>query len=360
MEFHRLEDLDPVLWSTLLKELQLMIFAKLPCSAFFRLRSVCKSWNELVNSPHFLNAHPAAPAYEPRVFWVTQKCEGILTFSFEQNQWLCRPTPQFPFKCFEKVSGLTGDYFYRLYRETEGCNWKIRVFNFLTKVWQELPPMVKPLLKVNLHTLVLDEETQNYRLFIVGSVDNSEECMQIYDCKSNRWNIISTYLQGFPSFSKLAFHNGMLYKGVDLPNDQFMVYRYDFAKNNWQHVQAHFPNRLGNDLMTVSGRLLMVGAQGHTVNIWELQLSPLEWKEVTTIYNKELTLYDFDTYSLLGEEHRVCFDSFGSGDLVLLIGSIESIGMPEKIEVYELSTDAWIPLTDDVHMLDPSRYAINT
>ncbi len=206
--------------------------------------------------------------------------------------------------------------------------------------------------------------------------------MQIYDCKSNRWNINSTYLQGFPSSSKLVFHDGTLYKGVDivdLPYDQFgqytvyTVYRYDFAKNNWQHVIAHRRKRMSSltvfdhELMSVSGRLLIVGANDTKVSIWELQLSPLEWKVVTTKTYWVLQLFNKHIYPGIDfeKEDKICCDSFGIGDHVLFIGSIERIGMPQFYEVYKLSTDSWISLTNDVDILDSdllgsSRYFINT
>ena len=75
------EKLNGFLWSRLPDEVMDLVLAWLPLSSFFRMRCVCKKWNNVINSRSFFETYSRVPT-QTACFLHLIRVNGVLMAAF--------------------------------------------------------------------------------------------------------------------------------------------------------------------------------------------------------------------------------------------------------------------------------------
>lgn len=373
--------LNPKLWSKLPQHLVDCIYARLPYIDFFRLRSVCKRWNNLLSSPKFLQENAGAPFPEPWFLVTTNQFIRYLLFDPNCKSWTWLRLPNF-FKQPWAI-GSYGGLLYAIIKDDSVENLKVGVFDPRTKVWKDLPPLANSDKHVRLHGMVKEHrDAQDYMLILVTNPDQSMESdnstTQVYDSHTNAWTASSAKI---PRNCNGLFNentvccNGALYAyneqpyesaGVNPELDQSVeigLITLNMDTESWNWVAGLFPCEtplfqvLGLNMSRPSFRYGLFSWQGHvyaaaksmrhigriSFSIWQLEESEHAWKEVDQMpwdhFNWLSNEQDYPNYG--SGNLLVQHNSFQCRNLVLICGFLEEEDLPFKFVLYDLHKKEW-------------------
>jgi hypothetical protein len=158
------------IWSNLPEHLVERILTRLPVACFFRFRSVCKGWYNLIHSSTFLQAYSESPAQEPWFLMFTDDhYRDGSTFDPSLNKWHHIPLPSLPQKeTFFPAAAAGGLVCFGCYAD----GWKTFVVcNPLTKACRQLPPMLNPPFRLYTVGMVVDRDTKSYKVLVAGNCE---------------------------------------------------------------------------------------------------------------------------------------------------------------------------------------------
>ncbi|KAL0426894.1 UNVERIFIED_CONTAM: F-box/kelch-repeat protein [Sesamum latifolium] len=128
------------IWAMLPEDLLNEILARVPPFMIFRLRSVCKRWNSILQDNSFLKFHSQVPSHGPCLltYWKNSQTPQCSVFSLPLKQWFripCTFLPQWAFWLVGSSGGLV------CFSGLDGLTFKTLVCNPLTQTWRTLPSL---------------------------------------------------------------------------------------------------------------------------------------------------------------------------------------------------------------------------
>ncbi|XP_024387882.1 F-box/kelch-repeat protein At5g15710 [Physcomitrium patens] len=326
------EALDEALWSNLPEHLHDIILAFLPLPSFFRLRCVCKRWNEIVNSKNFLSICSRVPSQGSLFLMfadmLQQKCAA---YDPTSQRWHMLPPSYFlPCPYFESIVVVaTAGGLLCLEGRTGSQNRYLSVSNPMTRTQRKLPPMLH-MKSPYVVGMVMDREHRSYKILVVQ--DGESLTSQVYDSRSNSWYLTSSLPSRVALITGTAFINGYLYSmsfGATTG-----VLAFDVNKGTWDQVKVKMPLALiCPQLIGHRGQLLMVGGVEEygslrSVRLWRLDITRSEWVEFQcmpeTLFNR------------LFKSRRHQFLCFSHGDYVCFTESSS-----REMLMYDMYRNAW-------------------
>lgn len=187
-------------WPEFPHDLQIQIMERLPLECCYRLRSVCKAWNHLLSSTHFIRIMGSR---QPWLLLCTPKLElPFLLYSFFTNSW--RPLSLSFLQHHKVVSGQVNyrgsAYGMLLLDVMPIARWgnmatlpRLSICNPLIRTVFSLPQMPSEI-HVMAKGIVPGDELDSYVVLVVGmkTTSNSVVAVEAYDSLSKSWRTTGT------------------------------------------------------------------------------------------------------------------------------------------------------------------------
>lgn len=162
------EPLDAELWSNLPEHLHDIILAWLPLPSFFRLRCVCKRWNEIINVKSFLSVCSRVPSQGSLFLMfadlLQQKCAA---YDPTSQKWHLLPHSFFlPCPYSESVDVVATAGGLLCLAGTGSQNRYLFVSNPMMRTLRKLPPMLH-MKSPYVVGMVMDCEQRTYKILVV-------------------------------------------------------------------------------------------------------------------------------------------------------------------------------------------------
>jgi hypothetical protein len=211
-------------WDSLPEDVHDKIVASLPLQQLFQFRSVSKEYRDIINKRTFQQARwqrfPTEGMFKPLVFFIDPRNGWHwVGFDLKSNAW-CRLPPlsflETPdpglIKGFS-VAGSGGLLCVNVSKQP-GVE-QIIICNPLTTDMRKLPTMTFPRQPV-LMNLLLDKDTNNYKVIVAGSATISSEELsrktEVYDSVTGEWKVVGN-VPG-PEYALNEFQTGAVSKGI--------------------------------------------------------------------------------------------------------------------------------------------------
>ncbi|KAF5769781.1 putative F-box domain, kelch-type beta propeller, F-box-like domain superfamily [Helianthus annuus] len=307
------------IWAMLPEDLLNEILARVPPFMIFRLRSVCKRWNSILQDDGFLKFHSQVPSHGPCLitFWKNSQVPQCSVFSLPLKQWYKIPftfLPQWAFWLVGSSGGLV------CFSGLDGLTFRTLVCNPLTQSWRALPSM-----HYNRHRqliMVVDRKKRSFKVIAASDIygDNKSLPTEVYDSKRDSWSLHQTMPTVNLCSSKMAFCDSKLYLETISPLG-LMIYHLDAGY--WEHIPAKFPRSLldGYLIAATQKRLFLVGRIGlysnlQSIRIWELDHAKVIWIEISRMpprYFRALLRLSAERFECFGQDNLICFTSWNQG-----------------------------------------------
>ncbi|XP_078438191.1 galactose oxidase/kelch repeat superfamily protein isoform X2 [Wolffia australiana] len=304
------------IWATLPDDLLTEVLARIPPFLLFRMRSVCKRWNSILNDRRFLRFHSQVHSHGPCLltFWRNSQTRHFSVFSFSLKSWYRMPSGFLPDWALFLVSSSGSLICLSGY---EGPTFRVIICNPLTQEWKLLP-----LMHYNQQRQMIMVADRKDKSFMVIAVSDVYEPLptEVYDSKVDRWSVNQIMPAVSIFSSKMAFCDSRLYLETISPLG-LMMYRVDSGR--WEHIPARFPRSLLDGYL-VSGprkRLFLVGRIGlystlQSMRIWELDHDRTVWVEVNRMPPKHfraLLRLAAERFECFGQDNLICFTTWNQG-----------------------------------------------
>ncbi|XP_071693365.1 F-box/kelch-repeat protein At5g15710-like [Rutidosis leptorrhynchoides] len=308
------------IWAMLPEDLLNEILARVPPFMIFRLRSVCKRWNSILQDNAFLKFHSQVPSHGPCIltFWKNSQSQKpqCSVFSLPLKQWYRIPFGFLPHWAVWLVGSSGGLV---CFSGLDGSTFKTIICNPLTQAYRILPPMHYN--QQRQLTMVVDRKQQSFK--IIAANDHYGDTLlptEVYDSKLNRWSLHQKMPAVNLCSSKMAFCDSSLYLETLSPLG-LMMYRVDTCR--WEHISAKFPRSLLDGYLVAGSkkRLFLVGRVGvyctlQSMRIWELDHEKVMWVEITRMpprYYRSLLRLSADRFECFGQNNLILFTSWNQG-----------------------------------------------
>ncbi|KAG0581608.1 hypothetical protein M758_4G252600 [Ceratodon purpureus] len=326
------EPLDEELWSSLPEHLHDIILAWLPLPSFFRLRCVCKRWNDIINVKSFLSVCSRVPSQGSLFLMFTDMLQQkFAAYDPTTQRWHMLPHSFFlPCPYFESVLVATAGGLL-CFQGTGAQNRYLSVSNPMTRTQRKLPPMLN-MKSPYVVGMVMDREHQTYKILVVpGHQDGDSLTSQVYDSRTNSWYMASSLPRRVALITGTAFINGYLYSmsfGATAG-----VLAFDVHEGTWHELKVRMSQVVCPQLIGHRGQLLMVGGVEEygtlrSVHLWRLDMARSEWLEVQCMPD---TLFN----TLFKSQHRH-FLCFSHGDYVCFTESSS-----REMLMYDMYRNSW-------------------
>lgn len=306
------------IWAMLPEDLLNEILARVPPFMIFRLRSVCKRWNSILQDHSFLKFHSQVPSHGPCLltFWKNSQTPQCSVFSVPLKQWFRIPftfLPQWAFWLVGSSGGLV------CFSGLDGLTFKTLVCNPLTQTWRTLPSMHYNQQRQLI--MVVDRKDRSFKVIATSDIYGDKSLpTEVYDSKIDKWLLHQTMPAVNLCSSKMAFCDSRLYLETLSPLG-LMMYRLDTGQ--WEHIPAKFPRSLLDGYLVAGThkRLFLVGRIGlystlQSMRIWELDHAKVVWVEISRMpprYFRALLRLSAERFECFGQDNLICFTSWNQG-----------------------------------------------
>ncbi|GKC13650.1 F-box/kelch-repeat protein-like protein [Tanacetum coccineum] len=308
------------IWAMLPEDLLNEILARVPPFMIFRLRSVCKRWNSILQDNGFLKFHSQVPSHGPCLltYWKNSQSQSpqCSVFSLPLKQWYKIPftfLPQWAFWLVGSSGGLV------CFSGLDGSTFRTLICNPLTQTCRILPSMHYN--QQRQLTMVVDRKQRSFKIIAANDLYGDKSLpTEVYDSKLNRWSVHQRMPAVNLCSSKMAFCDSRLYLETLSPLG-LMMYRLDTGY--WEHIPAKFPRSLldGYLIAGTKKRLFLVGRVGlystlQSMRIWELDHAKVMWVEVTRMpprYFRSLLRLSAERFECFGQDNLILFTSWNQG-----------------------------------------------
>ncbi|KAJ0235430.1 F-box only protein 6 [Hirschfeldia incana] len=280
-------DMDQELWQEFPQDLFESVLSRLPVATLFQFRSVCRSWNALIDSNSFSRYYCTETI--PWFYTIThENVNSGQVYDPFSKKWRHPVIPALPKKSVVLPVASAGGLVCFL----DIGHRNFYVSNPLTKSFRELPARsfkVWSRVAVGM-TLNGNSTIDGYKVLWVGCEGEYE----VYDSLRNVWTKRGT----IPSSIKLPVLLNFKSQPVSIHSTlHFMltdpegILSYDMVSGRWKQYIIPCPPHLSDDhtLAECGGRLMLVGLVSKNaatcVCVWELQKMTLLWKEVDRMPN---------------------------------------------------------------------------
>ncbi|KAF6140024.1 hypothetical protein GIB67_001765 [Kingdonia uniflora] len=306
------------IWAMLPEDLLNEILARIPPFMIFRLRSVCKRWNSILQDSGFLKFHSKVPSHGPCLLTFsknppTQQCA---VFSLPLKTWYKIPFAFLPLWAFWLVGSSAGLV---CFSGLDGLTFKTLICNPLTQAWRTLPSM--HFNQQRQLIMVADRIEKSFKVIATSEIFGDKTLpTEVYDSKLNMWSLHQTMPAVNLCSSKMAFCGSRLYLETLSPLG-LMMYRMDIGY--WEHIPAKFPRSLLDGYLVAGThkRLFLVGRIGlystlQSMRIWELDHGKVIWVEISRMppkYFRSLLRLSAERFECFGQDNLICFTSWNQG-----------------------------------------------
>ncbi|KAG6743037.1 hypothetical protein NC652_038339 [Populus alba x Populus x berolinensis] len=306
------------IWAMLPEDLLNEILLRVPPFMIFRLRSVCKRWNSILQDSCFLKFHSQVPSHGPCLltFWKNLQTPQCSVFSLPLKAWYRIPftfLPQWAFWLVGSSAGLV------CFSGLDGLTFKTLVCNPLTQTWRTLPGMHYNQQRQLI--MVVDRIDRSFKVIATGDIFGDRSLpTEVYDSKLDRWSLHQIMPAVNLCSSKMAYCDSRLYLETLSPLG-LMMYRLD--PGYWEHIPARFPRSLldGYLVAGTQKRLFLVGRIGlystlQSMRIWELDHAKITWVEISRMppkYFRALLRLSAERFECVGQDNLICFTSWNQG-----------------------------------------------
>ncbi|PIA57605.1 hypothetical protein AQUCO_00600374v1 [Aquilegia coerulea] len=306
------------IWAMLPEDLLNEILARIPPFMIFRLRSVCKRWNSILQDNSFLKFHSQVPSHGPCLLTFSKNLLILQcsVFSLPLKTWYKIPFTFLPPWVFWLVGSSGGLV---CFSGLDGLTFKTLVCNPLTQAWRTLPSMHYNQQRQLI--MVVDRMDRSYNVIATGDMYGDKTLpTEVYDSKTNTWSLHQIMPAVNLCSSKMAICDSRLYLETLSPLG-LMMYRLDTGY--WEHIPAKFPRSLldGYLVAGTQKRLFLVGRIGlystlQSMRIWELDHVKTVWVEVSRMppkYFRALLRLSAERFECFGQDNLICFTSWNQG-----------------------------------------------
>ncbi|KAI3976833.1 hypothetical protein MKX01_008691 [Papaver californicum] len=308
------------IWAMLPEDLLNEILARVPPFMIFRLRSVCKRWNSILQDNSFLKLYSQLPSHGPCLLTFSKNPQTLQCsiFSLPLKTWYKIPftfLPQWAFWLVGSSGGLV------CFSGSDGVTFKTLVCNPLTQAWRALPSMHYNQQSQRQLIMVADRTDRSFKVIATSDIYGDKTLpTEVYDSKLNSWSVHQIMPAVNLCSSKMAFCDSRLYLETLSPLG-LMMYRLDTGY--WEHLAAKFPRSLldGYLVAGTQKRLFLVGRIGlystlQSMRIWELDHAKILWVEISRMppkYFRALLRLSAERFECFGQDNLICFTSWNQG-----------------------------------------------
>lgn len=306
------------IWAMLPEDLLNEILARVPPFMIFRLRSVCRRWNSILQDSSFLKFHSQVPSHGPCLltFWKNSQTPQCSVFSLPLKTWYRIPFNFLPLWAFWLVGSSGGLV---CFSGLDGLTFRTLVCNPLTQTWRTLPSMHYNQQRQLI--MVVDRVDRSFKVIATSDIYGDKSLpTEVYDSKLDRWAVHQIMPAVNLCSSKMAYCDSRLYLETLSPLG-LMMYRLDTGY--WEHIPAKFPRSLldGYLVAGTQKRLFLVGRIGlystlQSMRIWELDHSKIMWVEISRMppkYFRALLRLSAERFECFGQDNLICFTSWNQG-----------------------------------------------
>lgn len=310
--------MEDSIWAMLPEDLLNEILARVPPFMIFRLRSVCKRWNLILQDSSFLKFHSQVPSHGPCLltFWKNSQTPQCSVFSLPLKTWYRIPFTFLPPWAFWLVGSSGGLV---CFSGLDGLTFKTLVCNPLTQTWRTLPSMHYNQQRQLI--MVVDRTDRSFKVIATSDIYGDKSLpTEVYNSKLNIWSLHQVMPAVNLCSSKMAYCDSKLYLETLSPLG-LMMYRLDTGY--WEHIPAKFPRSLldGYLVAGTQKRLFLVGRIGlystlQSMRIWELDHAKIMWVEISRMppkYFRALLRLSAERFECFGQDNLICFTSWNQG-----------------------------------------------
>uniref|UniRef100_A0A6N2LBJ6 F-box domain-containing protein n=1 Tax=Salix viminalis TaxID=40686 RepID=A0A6N2LBJ6_SALVM len=277
------------IWAMLPEDLLNEILLRVPPFMIFRLRSVCKRWNSILQDSSFLKFHSQVPSHGPCLltFWKNLQTPQCSVFSLPLKAWYRIPLtflPQWAFWLVGSSGGLV------CFSGLDGITFKTLVCNPLTQAWRTTTGMHYNQQRQMI--MVVDRIDCSFKVIATGDIYGDRSLpTEVYDIKLDRWSLHQIMPAVNLCSSKMAY--------------------------------SRFPRSLldGYLVAGTQKRLFLVGRIGlhsnlQSMRIWELDHAKITWVEISRMppkYFRALLRLSAERFECFGQDNLICFTSWNQG-----------------------------------------------
>eukprot|EP01018_Ginkgo_biloba_P022780 Gb_09212 [translate_table: standard] len=310
--------MDETIWGLLPEDLISEILARVPPFYLFRLRSVCRRWNSILQDSSFLKFHSQTPSHGPCLltFWKNLQTPQCSVFSLPLKSWHKLPFGFLPDWAFWLVGSSGGLV---CFSGLDGLCFKTIVCNPLTQAWRTLPSMHHNQQRQLI--MVVDRQNKSFKVIAASDIFGDRTLpTEVYDSKLNSWSVHQTMPAVNLCSSKMAFCDSKIYLETLSPLG-LMMYKMDLGY--WEHIPAKFPRSLLDGYLVAGAqkRLFLVGRIGlysthQSMRIWELDHVKTAWVEIGRMpqrFFRSLLRLSAERFECFGQDNLICFTSWNQG-----------------------------------------------
>ncbi|KAK9105337.1 hypothetical protein Scep_022181 [Stephania cephalantha] len=314
--------MEDSIWAMLPEDLLNEILARVPPFMIFRLRSVCKRWNSILQDTSFLKFHSQVPSHGPCLLTFSKNSQNFhcSVFSLPLKSWYKIPFNFLPNWAFWLVGSSSG---LACFAGIDGLAFRTMVCNPLTQSWRTLPSMHYNQQRQLI--MVVDRLDKSFKVIATSDVYGDRTLpTEVYDSKPNKWSLHQIMPAVNLCSSKMAYCDSRLYLETLSPLG-LMMYRLDTG--DWEHIPAKFPRSLldGYLVAGTQKRLFLVGRIGlystlQSMRIWELDHVKVAWVEISRMppkYFRALLRLSAERFECFGQDNLICFTSWNQGKCLL-------------------------------------------
>nr|PNR45486.1 hypothetical protein PHYPA_015257 [Physcomitrium patens] len=345
--------MDPDLWGTLPEPLIELILAYLPLPKLLQMRSLCRKWNCLLQSPNFLDAQRRTAA-QCHFYVVTVSEPAFSAFSYYQKgpelhylrssslychtsqTWFNLSLNFLPFSDLYVTSVGGGLICFVAYMGKSNVTTRevvIGIANPATRTWRLLPRWEDNTVCRNLPNfvaMVVDNFTRQYR---VVAIDYDKTCTYMYSSVSMSW----AESKDVPTQHNFPYYDRTPSQAVVTSTNKLVcttqcksgVSIYDMDTGLWDSYEVHLPGMHSNvHLVQHRGRILMISRimKAKYEGSDRVQISELERKDLRVtkaldevpVGPSKHFLDHFKVCDIVGpnddSQHGMCFVSVITGE----------------------------------------------
>lgn len=366
-------------WSSLPEELIFNILARVPLIEFQRLRTVCKSWNELAANGDFLRLRSKLCRSHPgfALFLASEVGSEIMYLDLnDPRKWRRISLSFLPCSGALKLrasSGgllLLGEHVQEAATGTKMQQWRsdLLVVNPVSKEWRKLP---RPTVICEPFYTALWVEAATGEFLVVAAESELKEAAatEMFDSRTGRWQktpaasragrwkrvaaAMSTpwFYGSVPVYCKPVYCDGAFYHMTWDPED--MVAEFDVEKGEWRCAKGGdaVPGGLPWGVMEAEGQVLLVEmsyfASGSScdaaLSVWELQRDRLGWvlsARVPPLPDADLRVDRWRRFAV--GDGFVCATFLLPGTIVTFASQAE----PQRGMIFDVAKGSWISMPD--------------
>ncbi|KAL4189822.1 hypothetical protein AMTRI_Chr08g167340 [Amborella trichopoda] len=287
--------------SSISEDVTLRIISSLPINSIFRFKCVCKSWNQLLSSPHFARIHSLSPAHPSDVSALACVPNGFFLLHIPKSDLSHKASP-LPFafvhsggdlRRLHRINLPSGGTL-RLVLESHGmvCFSTnqfpdiVYIFNPVTREYAALPVLKS---RPEILGFFFDLEGQVFKV-LVSFLTSKDECW-VFSSATGQWKSVGAKLLASVSGKMNPFLcvRGVCY-GVFQCVDEVKMFGFDMEREEWEifTLPLHVSDNRAKWLMKIvewEGRPYLVhGFAQRKLGIWVFRKEDAEkWMRVTEI-----------------------------------------------------------------------------